>query len=877
MAGSILGDKRYPEFVARYHADPLRFLVEVCGMVPSEDQIALANAMAPRNAKVSVVSGTGCFAPGTMVMRADGTSVAVEDVRVGDKLMGADGMTPRDVLELRRGRERMYKFTYSDGRSHTVNESHRLCLAAGAKYLSRGKEPFTTAIVKDWLAWPKTNRNRYYAYRNPVVAFDRAAPYLPVPPYVLGIWLGDGTVGRPAITCPDSPVIDAWVNFIRDCGALLRMSVNSTSSDGVECMSVFASRVNGTEKHNPVTAALEAAGVLNRRHIPEAYKYSSLEDRLELLAGLIDTDGHFDSKSGGYDFIQKSQELANDVAWLARSVGCHAEVKECRKRCVNTGAWGTYYRLHIGRMADIIPVRVERKKHDGRLSKHRNLRFAIRNVEDLGEGDYCGFVLDGDGLFLGADFTVLSNTGKTMAFGRLALWHMLCHPFSERQEFDEGGSPIVGSNTYIGAPRIQQVADGIWKEMTDAKIGMLNGPHAWVVQYFRINKTSVTMTGHEDQWFITQIALQSGQSVGVAGKHRYWQLVIIDEAAGVPDEHYNVINGTQTQGGNRTLLASQGVKNTGFFYDTHNSLSRRNGGSWTALRFNSERSPFVTTEWLRNRLLECGGRNTVEYKVRVLGLFAEDTSNVLLSRDEIESALMPRSIIGAEEPFGIMLLADIGLGEYRDDSVLIVAKVIGDSDYGEGARRAEIVEIPYCTNSRNEIDFAGDIVSVYGRTSNPTLYVDNGGNGATVNKLIERSGVPVNRVNWGKPCFKREYQDRFYNLRACAMVRFRDAVRQGRVSFPNGVSQELRNKIIDQGSRLPFMHVEAGGLRYKMMSKPDMRKEGIKSPDIIDAISFIFLEGATYVPAENYQSLTSRERVDGALERAAAALAQINV
>ncbi|HZX80156.1 MAG TPA: hypothetical protein VFE72_04275, partial [Lysobacter sp.] len=96
----------------------------------------------------------------------------------------------------------------------------------------------------------------------------------------------------------------------------------------------------------------------------------------------------------------------------------------------------------------------------------------------------------------------------------------------------------------------------------------------------------------------------------------------------------------------------------------------------------------------------------------------------------------------------------------------------------------------------------------------------------------------------------KEYKARFYNQRACAMVRMRDAIRSGRFSVTARVDKRLREKIIVQGSRLPYHFSEAGGLRYVMQSKEDMRKDGIKSPDLIDTFSFAFLEGATYMPAD---------------------------
>ncbi|MCM1128967.1 MAG: DEAD/DEAH box helicase family protein [Alistipes senegalensis] len=441
-----------------------------------------------------------------------------------------------------------------------------------------------------------------------------------------------------------------------------------------------------------------------------------------------------------------------------------------------------------------------------------------------------------------------TGTGKTASFARIVLWHLLCFPFAV---YD--GKTEIGSNTYIGAPFIQQVADGVWKEMQDTRVAIGNGPHAWILDYFTITKTRVHVNGYADQWFVTQIAMKKGEAIGVAGKHRYWQMIIIDEAAGVPDEHFNVIDGTQTQPGNRTLMASQGARNTGRFYDSHHSLSVDNGGSWIPLRFNSEMSPFVTTQWLYDRENESGGRNSIEYQIRVLGLFAQDSSNVLLTRPDVEAAFAPRKIIEDDEPYGFMVLSDVALGEYRDDSVAIIAKVIGNSDHGMDARRVEFVSIPICANDKNEIDLAGDLISLTGRLSNATLYLDAGGVGATVAKLIERSGGIVSRVNWGAPCFKKEYKNRFYNLRACAMVRFRDAVRQGRVVLPQGLDRKLKEKIIDQATRLPYHFSEAGGLRYVMDRKEDMRRDGIKSPDLIDAMSFAFLEGAVYMPADGHQ------------------------
>lgn len=458
-----------------------------------------------------------------------------------------------------------------------------------------------------------------------------------------------------------------------------------------------------------------------------------------------------------------------------------------------------------------------------------------------------------------------TGTGKTFSFAIIALWHMLCHPVGMYDDKVE-----LGSNTYIGAPLVQQVGDGVWKEMQDARLAMANGEYSWLIDYFTIGKTRVTVRGYEDQWFIAQIAMKKGEAVGVAGKHRFWQLIIIDEAAGVPDEHYDVIDGTQTQGGNRTLMASQGVRNAGRFYESQHNLSIDAGGSWLPLRFSSERSPFVTEKWLRDRLNECGGRDSVEYKIRVRGMFADDSSNNLLSRAEMEGMFKGVRIIEDDEPFGLVVLSDVAAGEYRDDSTAIIAKIIGDGDHGAESRRVEFYEIPIASNDKNEIDLSGELTNIVGRLSNATLYVDAGGIGSTVCKLIERSGGVVQRINWGAPCFKKEYKERFYNLRACAMVRFRDAVKQGRAKVSANIDRRLKEKILLQGSRLPYHFSEAGGLRYVMESKEKMRADGIKSPDMIDTMSFAFLEGTSFVPADR----TGRGQHDDAKAQTVRTLAQ---
>jgi len=130
------------------------------------------------------------------------------------------------------------------------------------------------------------------------------------------------------------------------------------------------------------------------------------------LAGLIDSDG-YRSQSNYYEIFQKSKELAEDIEYLALSLGFMVTVTEVEKgyRAKNEEMkMGNYYRISIfGEGIETIPVLLDRKKCQPRIIKKRANCLSFQ-VESLGVGDYNGFELDGNGRFLLGDFTVTHNT-----------------------------------------------------------------------------------------------------------------------------------------------------------------------------------------------------------------------------------------------------------------------------------------------------------------------------------------------------------------------------------------------------------------------------------------------------------------------------------
>lgn len=364
-------------------------------------------------------TGSGkCLAKGTEVLMFDGSTRPVEEIKVGDLLMGPDSK-PRTVKGTCHGYSEMFQVTPVKGDPYVVNDEHILSLKMSDWKWRRGAtpEPFNIS-VKEYLAKDKTWRHYAKGYR---VGVEFQAQPVSVDPYFLGLWLGDGTERRTSITSPEPEVRSFIQNFAAENDLNVRVVAKRGCSEY---------RLSGSSGHwsNSVGAALRNLGLLRRdykppttnkkrplsrypvhsgKHIPAQFKFNSRDVRLQVLAGIIDTDGYL--SKGGYDLTFVNERLADDVLFVARSLGFAAYKARAKKTCTNNGATGTYFRISISGNTDEIPCRVARRKASKRVINKDVLVHGI-TVSSVGPGEYFGFELDGDGLFLLGDFTVTHNS-----------------------------------------------------------------------------------------------------------------------------------------------------------------------------------------------------------------------------------------------------------------------------------------------------------------------------------------------------------------------------------------------------------------------------------------------------------------------------------
>jgi hypothetical protein len=446
------------------------------------------------------VGGCGCHVEDTPIMLADGSLKMVQDIEVGDELMGPDS-GPRKVLRLIRGRGRLYDVVPKKGKRFRVNEDHVLSVVTN-RWPGTGKRQRRVRInltVRNYNARAKSFQRSCVLHRTGI-----DLPYVPVAldPYFLGVWLGNGTHSLPQVTTPDTEIADYLKEFSgqypeTELVCREKDSLTERPNKARDYRIALLNKAPGKGEANPVVRLLKAIGVFKNKHIPKDYLHNDRRTRLRLLAGLLDTDGSLDN--GSFDFLSKSERLAQDVTWLARSLGFAAY---CKPRWMKTDFIEEprcYWRVSIHGEVSEIPTLVARKQAGSRQINKNALHVGF-HVEPAGEGDYYGFTLEGDGLYLLDDFTVTHNSGKGYALKKVpqalelkkaskAVWdsagdqNATENPWVQREAEKRG---LKVDYVYVHADPKFQWADperGVVKRAADPKDGRMVDAHVFADSY----------------------------------------------------------------------------------------------------------------------------------------------------------------------------------------------------------------------------------------------------------------------------------------------------------------------------------------------------------------------------------------------------------
>ena len=370
--------------------------------------------------------GSGkCLKINTPLIMSDGSVKMVQDINVGDLLMGDDS-TPRTVTSLARGIDKMYDIISDNGDKYTANQEHILCLKA----FGYPKKSIKSKIIIEWI------ENNIFLSK---IFIDMEEADI----FLRNIQNNTNT-NKNIIEIP-----------IKD---YLKLSTKTK-----KCLKGYRVAVDFTEKKLDIEPYLFGYSIgSNDGFIPLNYKCNSEENRLKLLAGIIDSQD-FSACSLNYykKYLLKSpysyffeinepRIITNDIIYLARSLGFL--IKKIKM--------GKHNLIYFDNpLQKNIPLKKGLKDYicTERIVKLSSSDLLTNNikVEYVNEDDYYGFTLDGNCRFLLGDFTVTHNTCSAIEISENLKTErniVVMLPASLRTNFIVDGLMFCGASKYKNNP-----------------------------------------------------------------------------------------------------------------------------------------------------------------------------------------------------------------------------------------------------------------------------------------------------------------------------------------------------------------------------------------------------------------------------------------
>ena len=771
-------------------------------------------AMAVDPIRIAVASGHGigkAIHSWMMVDTPDGRR-RWGDIKAGDLLWGTDGRPVRVVDVPFEGKAPCYRVSFDDGSSTIVSSGHlwtvrgraqrRADRAGGATMqwvtmetidiLKAGvKRPNGAALARQWEVPP------YEAVQYPEAD-------LPINPYVLGLLLGDGHMASATVVTSGEGIME----HVGDVGVSVSMRFEPSNT--------FGFYVKG------VLRDIDALGLSDTlaptKFIPDVYKYAGGEQRKELLRGLIDTDGEV-NKNGTVGYSTASKQLADDIVWLARSLGCKARIQPTVKRPTYTHKGEKKegrpsYRLTItypdsfGRVC-YVKHKAERVKPVGR----RYLTRWIDSIEYVGEEECkCVSVDRLDGLFLANDFIVTHNSFTT---GLLLWWILSTRPFCKG---------TVTANT------MGQLSTKTWAQFASMQDACLTG------HWFEINTAKGSMRAYHkefpQEWFVSAQTSKEENSEAFAGQHaaNSTSFYLFDEASGIPDKIWEVAEGGLTDGEPMIFAFGNPTRNVGQFYNCFH----RDRNRWTTYKVDSREAQLTNKKQIEE-WRGAYGEDSDFFKVRVLGEFPATSTAQLIPTDAVDDAMM-REKPGADPSSFAQAIVGLDVARFGDDATVLCTRVGSDC-----------VSIPWQTMRGMDGKQVGErahahaqmLLDDYGFQI-VRINFDRAGIGAAVDEYFRYNNMdPRIRVNAVDFSMSSRWPLRYLNKRAEMWSLMKDWLVKKDGVIPK--DEELKEQLIAP----EYMFTPKGQIQLE--AKKDIKKRLGVSPDRADALCLTFAEPAAEI------------------------------
>jgi hypothetical protein len=343
--------------------------------------------------------------------------VKMGEIKLGDKVIGSDGKEQYVLGVYPQGVRPMYKVEFSDG-THTscglehlwsVNTLNMRTAKTRVKGKGVYKPNYGYKVVKTSDMMNDIKKRGRYNYRLPVVSpVDFEKRDVLIDPYLLGLLLGDGGIKTEVnFTTADVELVE-YVESVLPGNSQIKKVTNSNYGYRI-------TKQNGLI--NPVIQSLKDMDLYgcgsNNKFIPKNYLYNSLEVRVSLLQGLMDTDGYVDKK-GTVQFTTVSEQLCDDVRELVLSLGGTARVNSKIPTYTYNGEKKEGQLAYIVTMSfanNIVPFKLLRKiDRYYKRTKYLEQKYVKSITYSHDEESVCIKVSNPDELYVTRDYVLTHNT-----------------------------------------------------------------------------------------------------------------------------------------------------------------------------------------------------------------------------------------------------------------------------------------------------------------------------------------------------------------------------------------------------------------------------------------------------------------------------------
>lgn len=448
------------KFVMDYAGDPPREIKEkedFYGFELDEHQLKFANAIWSPDYDIifaNCKAGSGKAQPLDTVIPTPTGPTLLGDIRAGDFVFDAHGRPTKVLAVFPQGKQRAYKVTFNDGRSTICAGEHLWT------YYGRSKQMVTetlNSMMKRSVLMGNGQGARYNIPINGAVEYEHKV--FEIDPYVIGVFLGDGCCTDSKLTLSSNDE-----ELVSEIARLTGYTYKRRSQHNY-CWDFFdnGKYVNTKDffKNYP-----EVRCLCGKKRIPSQYLYGSVEQRLSLLQGLMDTDGGITYAGGRNNicFTTSSLDLLNDMLQLIYSLGFTGSIyRDYREKYKNGVVYSIHFRVFPSFKENIF--RLGRKKEKAREAKRSDNRrkydrLAIHSIEDL---DYecdmvCIYVDNDEHLYLTNDFIVTHNTLIAAGVANLLVQYgfyrnivYIMSPYGDRKQGWLPGSITEKSSVYFEA------------------------------------------------------------------------------------------------------------------------------------------------------------------------------------------------------------------------------------------------------------------------------------------------------------------------------------------------------------------------------------------------------------------------------------------